>query len=62
MVPFADHQALGRAAVELLTQTDTWRSCQRAGVERVARYYDDAQMLASYRNVYRDALGATWPA
>jgi len=62
VVPFADHQALGRAAVELLTQADTWRSCQRAGIERVARYYDDAQMLASYRDVYRDALGATWQA
>lgn len=62
VVPFADHQALSRAAVELLTQPDTWRACQRAGIERVARYYDDARMLASYRGVYRDALGAAWPA
>jgi glycosyltransferase involved in cell wall biosynthesis len=62
VVPFADHQALSRAAIELLTQPETWRACQRAGIERVARYYDDARMLASYRGVYRDALGGAWPA
>jgi glycosyltransferase involved in cell wall biosynthesis len=62
VVPFADHQALSRAAVELLTQPEAWRACQRAGIQRVARYYDDARMLASYRGVYRDALGAAWPA
>lgn len=62
VVRFADHQALSRAAVELLTQPEAWRACQRAGIERVARYYDDARMLASYRGVYRDALGAAWPA
>ena len=61
-MPFADHQALGRSAVELLTHADEWRSCQRAGIERVSRYYDDARMLDSYRGVYRDALGGAWPA
>ncbi|HTV21888.1 MAG TPA: GT4 family glycosyltransferase PelF [Polyangiaceae bacterium] len=62
VVPFADHRALARAAVELLTEPDTWAACQRVGVERVARYYDDTRMLASYRSVYRDALGEAWPA
>jgi glycosyltransferase involved in cell wall biosynthesis len=62
VVPFADHLALSRAAVELLTQPDIWRACQRAGIERVTRFYGDARMLASYRSVYHDALGAAWPA
>jgi glycosyltransferase involved in cell wall biosynthesis len=62
VVPFADHQALSRAAVELLTDASAWRACQKVGVERVQRYYDETHMLASYRGVYRAALEGTWPA
>jgi polysaccharide biosynthesis protein PelF len=63
VVPFADHRALSRAAVELLTDEQAWRSCQAVGIARVERYYDEARMLASYRQVYRDALeGSPWPA
>ncbi len=62
VVPFADHEALSRAAVELLTDESNWAACQKAGLERVSRYYDERQMLASYRRVYEHALEATWPA
>ncbi len=63
VVPFADHRALSRAAVELLTDESAWRSCQAVGVARVGRYYDEGRMLASYRRVYQTALeGSPWPA
>jgi glycosyltransferase involved in cell wall biosynthesis len=63
VVPFADHRALSRAAVELLTDEQAWRSCQAVGITRVERYYDEGQMLASYRQVYREALeGSPWQA
>jgi glycosyltransferase involved in cell wall biosynthesis len=61
VVPFADHEALSRAAIELLTDEGAWHSCQKVGIERVQRHYDDAQMLAAYRDVYRHALGDAWP-
>ena len=62
VVPFADHEALGRAALELLSEPDAWRACQAAALGRVHRYYGEAQMLESYRNVYRKALEGSWPA
>jgi glycosyltransferase involved in cell wall biosynthesis len=62
VVPFADHQALSHAAVALLRDAHAWQACQKVGIERVERYYDEARMLASYRAVYRDALEARWPA
>jgi polysaccharide biosynthesis protein PelF len=62
VVPFADHEALSRAAVELLTDADAWRACQRAGIERVERHYGEAGMLAAYRSVYQGALEEKWPA
>jgi glycosyltransferase involved in cell wall biosynthesis len=62
VVPFADYRALSAAAVELLTQPAEWRACQRAGLERVARHYDERTMLEAYRGVYRTALEAPWPA
>jgi glycosyltransferase involved in cell wall biosynthesis len=58
VVPFADANALGDAAVELLSHDETWRSCQRAGLARVSAYYAQASMLDSYRAVYREALAA----
>jgi glycosyltransferase involved in cell wall biosynthesis len=62
VVPFADHQALSRAAVELLTDEAAWKACQKAGIERVERYYDETRMLGSYRSVYQDALEGPWRA
>jgi glycosyltransferase involved in cell wall biosynthesis len=62
VVPFADHQALGRAAVELLSNPELWRACQAAGVARVRRFYSESAMLEAYAEVYRQAVEATWPA
>jgi glycosyltransferase involved in cell wall biosynthesis len=62
VVPFADDQALSRAAIELLSDEAAWRACQRVGIARVERYYDETQMLGAYRGVYGRALEVPWPA
>jgi len=62
VVPFADDQALSRAALELLFDEEAWRGCQRVGIARVERYYDEARMLEAYRGVYARALEVPWPA
>jgi polysaccharide biosynthesis protein PelF len=56
IAPFADTRALGAAAIELLSNFDTWKSCQAAGLERVKRYYAESQMLDEYRAVYLRAM------
>ncbi|HKP55554.1 MAG TPA: GT4 family glycosyltransferase PelF [Polyangiales bacterium] len=58
VVPFADARALGQAALELLTQPETWQACQFAGLRRVRHHYAHAAMLDAYRALYRAALGA----
>jgi len=62
VVPFADHEALSRAAIELLSDARAWASCQAVGLARVQKYYDERSMLDAYRRVYRDALEGPWPA
>jgi glycosyltransferase involved in cell wall biosynthesis len=56
VVPFADGDALAHAAVELLSDRDTWLACQATGVRRVERHYSQQIMLDAYRGVYRTAL------
>jgi glycosyltransferase involved in cell wall biosynthesis len=56
VVPFADAEALARAAVELLSDSDTWHACQAAARERVAKYYSQEVMLDAYLKVYQTAL------
>jgi glycosyltransferase involved in cell wall biosynthesis len=62
VTPFADHEALGRAAHTLLSQPDVWKSCQAAALQRVHRYYAESTMLDAYRGVYREALESRWQA
>ena len=52
VVPIADHEALARAAYALLTDPLRWRCAQRAGIERVERYYRQSQVIDSYREIY----------
>jgi glycosyltransferase involved in cell wall biosynthesis len=58
VVAFADPQSLGAAAVELLTNLDTWRSCQRTALARVRAFYTQRAMLDSYRAIYTGAKAA----
>jgi glycosyltransferase involved in cell wall biosynthesis len=56
VVFIADPEGAARAALELLNDTERWRAAQRAGLERVRRYYNDRLMFASYRDLYLQAL------
>jgi glycosyltransferase involved in cell wall biosynthesis len=56
VVPFADESALAKAAIELLSSPEPWKSCQAAGLARVKRYYALRDMLSAYRAVYQTAL------
>jgi polysaccharide biosynthesis protein PelF len=63
VVGIADPQALADAALALLDDPQAWQSAQRAGIERVERYYSDTLMFERYRAVYDEALGrAATPA
>lgn len=62
VVSFADHEALGRAAAELLGDGALWRKCQVAGLARAHRYYGQDTMLDAYRGVYRESMEGPWQA
>jgi polysaccharide biosynthesis protein PelF len=53
VVAFADASALAAAAIELLSSPATWLACQAVGIERVARYYTQQNMLDAYRRQYQ---------
>lgn len=52
VVPIADPEATARAAVRLLTNPEQWYRAQKAGLQRVQRYYTLDSMFASYRSIY----------
>jgi polysaccharide biosynthesis protein PelF len=56
VVFIADPEGAAKAALELLNNAMRWRAAQRAGLERVKRYYDDKLMFSSYRDLYIQAL------
>jgi len=62
VAPFADAEALGGAALALLSNPAQWRACQAAALARVQRYYGERRMLDAYRDVYREALATGWAA
>lgn len=59
VVPIADAEAAGNAAVRLLADEAVWRSAQQAAMERVRRYYAEPDMIDRYRTIYRSATGTT---
>ena len=56
VVFIADPEGAARAALELLNNAERWHAAQKAGLERVQRYYNDGLMFASYRDLYLQAL------
>lgn len=62
VVSFADHEALGEAAAELLGDDALWRKCQAAAFARAHRYYGQEAMLMAYRGLYREAMEGPWQA
>ncbi|MDH4448574.1 MAG: GT4 family glycosyltransferase PelF [Acidovorax sp.] len=56
VVGIADPQALADAAIALLADPEAWQRASTAAIARVERYYTDAMMFDSYRQVYRKAM------
>ncbi|MCA1664946.1 MAG: GT4 family glycosyltransferase PelF, partial [Myxococcales bacterium] len=56
LVPIADPERAADAALALLTDEPRWRAAQAAAMRRVETYYTEAQMFASYRDIYRSVL------
>jgi glycosyltransferase involved in cell wall biosynthesis len=59
VVFIADPEGAARAALELLNDAGRWHAAQKAGLERVRRYYNDGLMFDSYRDLYMQALGSS---
>lgn len=57
VLPISDPEAMARAAYALLSDPARWTAAQQAGIQRVERYYRQAQIVASYREIYRTAGG-----
>ncbi|WP_165857392.1 GT4 family glycosyltransferase PelF [Marinobacter sp. JSM 1782161] len=58
VVPIADPEATAREAVRLLGDEQAWYAAQRAGLERVERYYTLDSMFEAYRDIYRKGTTA----
>jgi glycosyltransferase involved in cell wall biosynthesis len=56
VVFIADPEGAARAALDLLNDAGRWHAAQKAGLERVRRYYNDRLMFDSYRGLYLRAL------
>jgi glycosyltransferase involved in cell wall biosynthesis len=56
VVFIADPEGAARTALELLNDAGRWHAAQKAGLERVRRYYNDRLMFDSYRDLYLRAL------
>ncbi|SNR62612.1 GT4 family glycosyltransferase PelF [Desulfurobacterium atlanticum] len=49
----ANPSQLAKAYIKLLTDEREWKKCQRAGIERVERFYTYEQFIDNYRLIYR---------
>ncbi len=62
VVGIADPASLAQACLELLADPVAWAQAQKAGQQRVARYYTQDLMFKAYRELYEQALERAWPA
>ncbi len=53
VVAISDPEAMASAAYALLSDPARWHAAQQAGIQRVERYYRQAQVIASYREIYQ---------
>ena len=59
VVPIASPEATADAAIELLSDEETWFSAQRAAIDRVEKYYNEPLLFKNYREIYGTALEAS---
>lgn len=56
VVGIAEPEALARAAVSLINDSERWHAAQAAGIARVERFYTDDIMLEKYKSLYEQAF------
>lgn len=56
VVPIANPAKFADAAIELLTDANSWRNASEAAMNRVEKYYDERDMLDRYRQIYQDGV------
>jgi glycosyltransferase involved in cell wall biosynthesis len=56
VVPIADPEATAREAVRLLSNPEQWQQAQKAGLERVQKFYTLESMFGAYRSIYNKGL------
>ncbi|TGN39245.1 GT4 family glycosyltransferase PelF [Marinobacter confluentis] len=56
VVPIADPEATAREAVRLLSNPQKWHKAQKAGLERVQRFYTLDSMFSAYESIYHNAI------
>lgn len=56
VVPIANPEQTAEAAVELLTNEQSWSRAQQAGIKRAERYYTRELVMDSYRKLYDEAM------
>ncbi len=56
VIPMADPEATANAVITLLANEDRWHLAQKAGIQRVERYYTQTIMLESYKTIYDQVL------
>lgn len=55
VVPMVDHDAMAHAAYSLLNDPERWKAAQKAGIDRVERYYQQSFVIDHYRTIYQQA-------
>ena len=58
VVPIADPEATAKACIDLLSDEPRWHEAQRAGLNRVERFYTEEIVLSSYVKIYSEALAS----
>ncbi len=57
VVPMASPTEFAEAVLYFLTDQEAWQKASDAAIERVEAYYDERQMITSYREVYQQHSG-----
>lgn len=56
VIPVANPSALAQKAIELLTNPELYKACQKTAIKRIEKYYTLESMIKAYKNLYKDYL------
>jgi len=56
VVPIADPEATAKAILTLLMDNQRWRAAQQTGIQRVEKFYTQAEVLSRYAETYEKAI------